>query len=72
MIFLGLAWEAALKMTKIEMELLTDIDMHMFVESGIRGGVSVASHRMATANIPDIEGYDETKPNEYLIYLDGK
>ena len=46
--------------------------MHMFVESGIRGGVSVASHRFATANIPGVEQYDGSKPTEYLVYLDGE
>ena len=69
--FLGLALEAALKMTKTELDLLTDLDMHMLIESGIRGGVSITSHRYARCNLPGIEGYDSSKPNEYLVYLDG-
>ena len=34
----GLSWDACLKMTKIELDLLSDIDMHLFIEKGLRGG----------------------------------
>ena len=33
----GLAWQAALKKTKVKLDLLTDIDMLIMVEKGIRG-----------------------------------
>lgn len=38
-----LAWQAALKMTGIRLELLTDLDMHLFVEKGLRGGIAMVS-----------------------------
>ena len=41
----GLSWKAALKMTKVKIDLLTDIDQHLFVEEGIRGGVAMISQR---------------------------
>ena len=34
----GLSWQAALKMTDVELDLFTDIDQHLFIEEGIRGG----------------------------------
>ena len=47
---LGLAWEACLKKTEIELELFTDIDMLLMVEKGIRGGICNAIRRYAKAN----------------------
>ena len=41
----GLAWDASLKMTGIKLELLTDYDMHLFIEKGLRGGNSMIAHR---------------------------
>ena len=46
----GLAWDAALKITKIQLELLNDSDMLLMIESGIRGGIATISHRHAKAN----------------------
>ncbi len=48
----GLSWQACLKMTGVQLELLTDIDMHLFIERGLRGGISMISHRHGKANNP--------------------
>ena len=68
----GLALEAALKMTNIQIDLISgsNIDMHLFMEDGIRGGVSVISHRHGEANNPLVEGYDVAKPTSHLMYWD--
>ncbi|KFM67681.1 hypothetical protein X975_16856, partial [Stegodyphus mimosarum] len=57
-------------MTGIELELLTDLDMHLFIERGIRGGISMISHRWAEANNKYLPHYDPSKPSSYIIYLD--
>ena len=66
----GLSWDAMLKMTEVELELLTDVDMHLFVESGIRGGVSMISGRHAVANNTYVPDYDSTRPTTHITYLD--
>ena len=72
----GLAWDACLKMTKVELELLHDQDMLLMVEKGIRGGVSMISTRYGKANNKymtkerDGEEYDPSKPSTYISYLD--
>jgi len=67
----GLSWDALLKHTKIELELMKDPDMLLFIEKGIRGGISTITHRHAKANNPYIpESYDKSKPNSYITYLD--
>ncbi|KAL9968200.1 hypothetical protein ACROYT_G026547 [Oculina patagonica] len=66
----GLSWDALLKKTGVQLELLTDYDMHLFVERGIRGGISMVSKRYAETNNPYVEGYDDKKPKKYIMYLD--
>ena len=66
----GLSWDALLKKTGVELELFTDHEMHMFVERGIRGGISMVSKRYAKANNPLVSDYDESKPKSYIMYLD--
>ena len=66
----GMSWDALLKKTGIELELLTDYDQHLFIEKGMRGGISMVSKRYAKANNPSVEGYDPEKPNSFIMYLD--
>ena len=65
-----MAWDAALKMTDVNLELLSDEEMYTFLERSIRGGVSQISKRYAKANNPYCKEYDSQKPNSYLMYLD--
>ena len=66
----GLAWKACLKKTEIVLELLQDMDMPLMFERGIRGGLTQAVHRYASANNPYMEEYDKDKETNYLQYLD--
>ena len=59
----GYAYDVILKMTGVQLELLSIVDMLQMVERGIRGGNTVVSHRYAKANNPYLEDYDESKPN---------
>ena len=68
----GLAWQACLKKTKVELELLTDIDMLLMVEKGTRSGICQAIHRYAKANNKYMKNYDKYILSSYLIYLDAK
>lgn len=66
----ALSWDAMLKYTEVKLELLTDVDKLLFVEKGLRGGISQCSHRYAKANNKYMDCFDKTKPTEQLIYLD--
>ena len=66
----GLAWDAMLKMTKINLELLSDVDKLLMVEKGIRGGISIISNRYGEANNKYMKDYDKNKASKYLMYLD--
>ena len=46
----GPAWDATLKITKVQFELLSDPDMLRMIESGMRGVIATISHRHAKAN----------------------
>ena len=67
----GLAWDAALKVSQVGLELLTDVDMLFMIEKGLRGGISMISKRYGKANNKYMgEDYDPTKPSKYIQYLD--
>lgn len=66
----GFSWDAMLKHTNVELELLSDLKMVNFMNNGIRGGLVQASHRYAEANNPDIENFDDTKEQSYIMYFD--
>ena len=65
----GLAWQAYLKKTNIELELLTDYDMLLMVEKGIRGGIH-SIHRYAKANNKYMKSYNNNEESSYIQYLD--
>ena len=66
----GLAWQAFLKKTNIELELLTDYDMLLMVEKEIRGGICHSIQRYAKANNIYIKSYNNNEESSYIQYLD--
>ena len=66
----GLAWQPSLKKTGVELELLTDYDMLLMIEEGIRVGICHAENRYAKANNEYMKNYDENKESLYIQYLD--
>ena len=67
----GLAWDACLKMTDINLELLSDPNMLLMFEKGIRGGISMISNRYGEANNKYMgKNFNKKKLSKYLMYLD--
>ena len=65
----GLAWQACLKKTNIELELLTNYDMLLMVEEGIMGGICHSIQRYAKANNKDMKSYNNNEESSYIQYL---
>ena len=57
----GLAWQAVLKNTDVELDLLTDTDMLLMIEMGVRGVICNSIHRYAKANNKYTRDYDKNK-----------
>ena len=66
----GLSWDALLKHTKIKLELLTDYSMYLFIEKGMRNGISTEMQRYSKANNPYLHDFDPEKETSYILYLD--
>ena len=66
----GIAWQACLKKTEVELELLTNIGMLLMVEKRIRGGICHAIHKYAKANNRYMKNYDKSIISSHLMYLD--
>ena len=73
----GFSWDSMLKLTTTcgqgttsHLDLLLDSDQGLFIEKGIRGGISMISNRVAVANNPEVPDYDASKPTNWLQYLD--
>ena len=67
----GLALDAALRMSRVDLQLITDNDMYNFIENSIREGISMISTHYAQANNPSFPAtYEANLPKQDLIYLD--
>ena len=64
----GFSWQSMLKMTKIELELITDPDMYLFLMDTVRGGISVCNKKHIIADNKYID--KDAKNNKYILYLD--
>ena len=67
---LGLSWDAMLKMTGAKLEKISDIDKYLFIEKGLRGGISYIAKRYAKANNKYMNDYDPKKPSTWITDLD--
>ena len=55
----GLAWQACLKKTGVKLELITEYDMILMIEKGIRGRICQETHRYAKVNNKYMKNYDK-------------
>ena len=65
-----LSWDAMLKMTGVKLEKIRDIYKYLFIEKGLRGGISCIANRCAKANSKYMNDYDTKKPLPFISYLD--
>ena len=65
-----MSWGAMLKMTGVKLEKISDIDMYLLIEKGLRGGISYIAKSYSKEDNKYMKKYDPTKPSIYIPYLD--
>ena len=66
----GLAWQVYLKKAVVKLEFITDYEMLLIIEKGIRGGICQATHRYAKTNDKYMNNYEKNNESLYIEYLD--
>ena len=59
-----------LNMTGVKLEKISDMDKYLFIEKGLRGGISYISKRYAKTNNKYMNDYKPKKPSTFITYLD--
>ena len=59
-----------LKMSGVRLEKIVDIDMYLFIEKGLRRGISYIAKRYRKGNNKYMKSYDPTRLSIYILYLD--
>ena len=62
----GLSWDAMLKMTGVKLEKISDIDKYLFIEKGLRGGISYIAKRYSDSNNKYMKNYDPKEPSKFI------
>ena len=60
------------KLTGVKLELISDIEVYLFIEQGLTGGVSYICKRFSDTSNNYIKNYDPTKESKFIMYLDAK
>lgn len=66
----SLSWDAMLLYTKIELDMISDVEIYQMIEKGIRGGLAQCSLRHSKANNKYLSDYNKNELDSYLVYLD--
>ena len=66
----ALSFDVMLKMTGVELELICDIDMHFFIEKGIKSGISYICKRYSAASNKYMKNYDNSEERVFIVYVD--
>ena len=66
----SLAWQACLKATKIKLRLITNQEMLLLIEQGIKGGLTQVTKKHCVVNNEYLQDYDKNKDSTFLQYLD--
>ena len=66
----GLSWDAMLKITGVKLEKILHIDIYLFIEKRLRGGISYIAKRYSEANNKCMKEYDPTELSKYISCLD--
>ena len=67
----SLSWTAGLKFTNARLEIPHDINIHMFIDQGLRGGISMIANHYARANNKEMKRcYDPKTKQSYIMFLD--
>ena len=69
LILASLSWKPTLKITKIKLELLTDVNIILFYEKGIGGEITRVIYHYAEANNEYIPNYDKTKKKVHTLSI---
>lgn len=66
----SLSFDAMLLRTKVQLELIDDLEIIRIIQNGVRGGICLCSTRYSKANHKNLASYQPNEPNNYLIYID--
>ena len=66
----ALSFDAINIVTKVDLEVISDADIYLFLEKGMRDGVSYNSKRYRQANNKYLKSYDPKQDSKHIIYLD--